>query len=837
MTRRLGWLALTVLMTACGGGTMTGTVTVAGGSAANVAVFVYGPLNTASVTNAEGRFTASGLPDGDYSVLARVRGADVEELTVPVKMVGGKPETEPTLAFTLSSGTVTGKVAFHDGSDASNVTVTLSGAASRGTRTGAGGVFSFEKVPAGAYVVSVDLVDSREKRASVGVSVTGNAADVGELRLTVVGRVGGTVTLNGAPAGGVQVAVAGTTLLAVSDALGRFDFPEVPTGDATFVASTGAQQQSSATASTRVLRGANPDLSLALGDNQGRRGTVTGSVTFSNAQSPTIITVSVAGAAVTATPSPSGAYSMMVPEGAWDIVASAPFHPRKVLGRAHVLAGQATVVPGAELSWYRDIWQTSGQLGSVTPLAASATTPWTVIRISESVGARSMLFNTLTYELRTLANSSVSSPRFSKNAKYLGFVLLGELFVYELATGAMTTWGTGALSFDWSSDEAVFFVVRSGPSLERTTLATGNTTRFPGTGNSAGVMQHTQDRWLVRETNNDVMLVEPDRETARLFSQVAALNVTPTPWALTACTTTCTLRVVAPAGRVSNAVSLPLTGVGLLTSPADYPSFVNSADGRYFIVRASDASHTLLPTGTIRLQFNPAGSRYAFQTVVSGSTTIREEALPPTTSPLSIAQSSFGFNSGYVSNARFVALETSGPQRIFDYKTTGTAPTPDTDTDTAVPAVLAPPLVLWPKASTRKWHAFIGDKGTLTLEEPTANTPGPVGVRGLVGSEPPTDYAGVSFDTASTWVLDEKLGQVRRAPGGYCFLGERSGMTDFCHWQRVGATDWLAFGPEVAIAQQDPGALSFSSVQVGGERGSFAISLDRQHLWFGVVRP
>jgi hypothetical protein len=94
MTRWSTLFAAAVLLAACGGGgTLTGTVTVQGGSAANIAVFVYGAVSTAAVTNAEGRFEARGLPDGDYSVVAKVRGADVEELAVLVKMTGGRPET------------------------------------------------------------------------------------------------------------------------------------------------------------------------------------------------------------------------------------------------------------------------------------------------------------------------------------------------------------------------------------------------------------------------------------------------------------------------------------------------------------------------------------------------------------------------------------------------------------------------------------------------------------------------------------------------------------------------------------------------------------------------
>jgi hypothetical protein len=836
MTRGLTWLGAAVLLAACGGGTMTGTVTVQGGSAANITAFVYGPVSKAAVTNAEGRFTASGLPDGDYSVVVKVRGADVEEQALAVTMTGGAASPEPAFTFSMATGTVTGKLVFADGSDASNVSVTLAGTTSRGTRTGAGGTFSFEKVPAGAYVVSVDLVDTREKRASVGVAVSGNSQDVGELRMTLVGRIGGTVTENGAPAGGVSVAVAGTPLSAVSDALGRFDFAEVPTGDASFVATAGAQQQLSATASTRVVRGANPDLSLALGDNQARRGTVTGAVNFITTQSPTVITVSVPGTNATATPAANGSFSLMVPAGDWDVVADAPFHPQRTLGRVHVDAGGTTSLPARELSWYRDVWTTDSTLNSAVQVAASATAPWAVVRTSESAVVRSLLFNTRTNDVRVLASTSVSSPRFSVNAKYLGFVLSGELFVYELATGAMTTWGTGVGTFDFSTDEQVLFAVRAG-ALERIRLASGATTRFPSTGSASAISQHTSDRWFVREASNDVTLVEPTTETAQIFTQVVSLNMYPTPWATSSCATNCTLQVVAPAGRVARTVAQTSTSFSVITSPGEYPTFVSAA-GLYFIVQASSGNNYPLPTGTNRVIFNPDASRYAFQTVVAGNTTVREEALPPTMSPGTVASSSFGFSFAYVSNARLVAAEAAGPHRIFDMKISGgsASTTIETDVDTTFSVVVVPPLVVWPKLSSAKWQAFIGDKATLTVNEPITTPPSSVGVRALA-NDGTTDYAAVSFDSTSTWVVDEKLGQVRALLGGYGYAAERSGTSDFFFWQRPGAADYVAFGPELMMGVQDPGVLNLTSLVAGGERGVLAVSTDRKRLAFGVVRP
>ena len=83
-------LAVLALLSACGpAGSIAGRVTVEGGSAAGIAVFVYGPSSGATVTDGEGAFTVSGLPDGEYVVRATVRDADVEEVSVSTTIAQG----------------------------------------------------------------------------------------------------------------------------------------------------------------------------------------------------------------------------------------------------------------------------------------------------------------------------------------------------------------------------------------------------------------------------------------------------------------------------------------------------------------------------------------------------------------------------------------------------------------------------------------------------------------------------------------------------------------------------------------------------------------------------
>jgi hypothetical protein len=144
---------------------------------------------------------------------------------------------------------------------------------------------------------------------------------------------------------------------------------------------------------------------------------------------------------------------------------------------------------------------------------------------------------------------------------------------------------------------------------------------------------------------------------------------------------------------------------------------------------------------------------------------------------------------------------------------------------------------LWGSPSASKWRAFVGDKATLTLDVPLSQSPISYGARPVVGAESPTDYATVSFDFASAFVLDEKLGQVRELLGGYGQAPDRSGTTEFFSWLRSGATDFVTFGPEVAMSKQAPGVLFTVDGSAAGERVVLAVPLDQHAVWFGAIRP
>ncbi|MGV3620836.1 MAG: hypothetical protein ACO1OB_08460, partial [Archangium sp.] len=431
---RFTCLALALGLFACGpAGKITGRVTVEGGSPAGVAVFAYGASSAATVTNTDGAFTISGLPDGEYVVRATVRDADVEELSTSTTISnGGTAAPEPVLAFKSSNATVTGKVVFADGSEASNLSVIATGPETVGTRTETNGTFTFAKIKNGAYVISVEVRDTREGRVGIGVSADGTK-DVGELRLTPVGQLKGVVSFGGMPAEGVTVWVPGTSVSSVTDSVGVFSLTDVPTGNQVVIAKIGEEPFTrSVTTSVMVTRGVNAELQLTLADDPPKTGTIQGNITFRGPRDPRNIQLTVLGTSVTGTPAANGAFALMAPVGEWEVIASAPSHPKMSLGRVVVRESQVTQIPGAQLSFYRTIFRANAPLSVATGSYSLDNHPWSFVIVSD--GAQRLgIMHAITGELRFLASGQFGSVAFSRNGKYAAWSAANAVFVYELA--------------------------------------------------------------------------------------------------------------------------------------------------------------------------------------------------------------------------------------------------------------------------------------------------------------------------------------------------------------------------------------------------------------------
>jgi hypothetical protein len=828
--RNSTWLLGAVLLSACGpAGILSGKVTVEGGTAGGIAVIIYGPQSAATVTGDDGAFSVGSLPDGKYVVRATVRGADIEELTAPTTITSGKASPEPILAFRASTAKVTGTVVMADGSGAEDLSVTATGIETRGTRTLAGGAFTFDGLKTGAYLISVEAKDTREGRVAVGVNASG-AISAGELRLTPIGRFGGTVTYNAMPVANAPVVVSGTSVSAVTDAMGKFQFVDVPTGNQSVNVRVGsAPFFRSATAMVTVLRGANPDVSISLTDDPPKTGTVTGTVTFHGPRTPRDISVSAPGSGVAAAmPQVNGAYSLTLPVGVWDVVANAPQHPTKLLGRVTVLDGSTQSLPGAEVSWYRPVWRSSSDISAPNGVGSTFladTVPWSLVTFTDTT-SRLALVNSTTYDFRILAAGSTTGHRVSKNGKYAAWYApgTGTVFVYEIGTATLTTFAaTQPVSLiEFSTDESAIFIQRTPLTLSRVKFsAPTNVETFPPSGTATEIQYTTVDRWFVRDTSNAIRLVTPANDYQNTFSNVSSFSAQPTAWAQTNCAVTCELWVLSPTStspalRDTSVNATPGTlsnfGVFSFDNRGDYPCFVMA--GNAFCVRSSDGSHIALAGTPINFRLNEAGDRVIWSFVSGANRVLREEAMPPQTSTGNAGSNLVGWNTGWISPTRAIGYELSGAPRAMHSIKAGTDAV---DNDIGSQAVqLVPPLIVFPQNTSSQWRAYVGDGPIRSI--PVATNIGVVGTSARpLGTGAVTKYAMVSYDTLSAFILDENMAAVRPTAVGYALAGGwRSGSVELAFIGRPGGPRaFFVFNTNAIIEYQEGNGVTITA-GIGG---------------------
>ena len=860
------WLLGAVLLSACGpAGILSGKVTVEGGNAGGVAVIVYGPQSAATVTGDDGAFSVGSLPDGKYVVRATVRGADVEEVSAATTITQGKASPDVILAFRASTAKVTGKVVMADGSDSGNLTVTATGPEIAGARTAADGSFSFEGLKTGAYTISVEAKDTREGRVAVGVNASGTI-DAGELRLTPVGRFGGSVSYNAMAAAGVTVTLSGTSFSAVTDTTGRFQFDAVPTGMFSVNVHLGTSPFfRSATAMLTVLRGANPDVMLSLTDDAPKTGTVTGVVTFHGPRSPRDITVAVPGSNVTTTPQVNGAFSLTLPVGVWDVVASAPQHPSRVLGRVTVLEGAVQALPGQELSWYRPIWRSNSTIsgpGTVSFGSAQAdTVAWTAVSFADSSSPRLALVNASTGEFRIVAAGPVAGVRISKNGKYAGWYVNGTAFVYEIGTAVMTTFAAQPLiqTIEFSSDESALFIQRAGTAAGTSTLTRfkfamiNAPETFPPTGNATAIYMGTVDRWFVRDSTNDIRLVTPVHDVPQVFTQVSTFSVTPTAWATTACAATCFLYVLSPTSEtaaVKDTSVTPAPGalvnfgtgapVGTLDNRADYPCFA-SGGTTAFCVKSADGSHYPLPAIPTAFKLNEDGGRVIYTFATATNVNVREETMPPSpgTSNLGSNLLAVGWTIGWISPTRAYAYENTGSPRAMHLVKAG-VDTLDSDIGGPTsPIRVNGPLLVVPQSSTSRWRAYVGDGVMRSIDVATTIPVSATAARPL-GTGPVTKYAAVSFDQVSAYILDEAAAAVRQTSVGYAGpLTTRSGSVEYTQLVRPGGGSAAFYVFNTGVLLEYSEGSSAITTQIGqiGVAAWLGLAEDQRTIVMGSFVP
>jgi len=834
------WLLLAVGCGSGGGaGKITGRVTVEGGQTSGVVVEALGPTPSAAAADEGGAFSIEGLRDGWYVVRATLPAAEVPTQEAVVHVERGAADKEPTLAFKLAKGMVSGKAVFSDMSAASGLPVSLAGPVSRSAVTDMMGAFSIENLPSGAYVLTVEAANTRERRQSVTFTLDSASAAVtlADLPFIAVGTVTGTVKDSTMMAiSGAEVTVPGTSVRALTDVSGAFELVDVPAGMRSVIATRAGAVSLSAKADVTVVRGANPPLMLTLMASTPPTGTVRGGVTFFHSGPADLISVSALGSNVSTRVSLQGQYSLDVAAGEWDIVAEAPNYPRLLLGRVNVKEGTSQQLPPAHLTLYQRFPVEPG-LFSASNGGVASEGDWLLLQTNTTRGNQWWVVNgkTLSRRLYHEAGMAGGSPAvssvLSRTGQHLAYFAGSGLYLVNLSTGAQVAFTRTAGQHDFSTDETVYFGAEAG-NLMRYTLASATRRDFPGS-----TVKLTRDRWLVVNASaREVTLVTPTAEHL-VFSNTDIVAYSPLPYAYSGCVmgTGCTIRMLP--GNATAAVTLQgtySTAASFYNGPpmessGEYAPFNTTALQR--LVKVTDGTFVDLPANTTRVDFNETGTRLFYLSGMPGNTNLREEAVPATGTGTPLTTFTGPVSAQWISASRIVAFDDSGAGNARRIEVRNGTMTVDTN---YVPGsgAFVQPMAHWARSSDMKRAAVVADASVRTLDITYPGTGVSVS-GGYEGLGLPGRWGAISDNTLSsfkgTFVLDAPKDEVRlltqyrvnAAIAGPPLTLPRTWLGSHAFSSESGV---LLFSTDQFISLQEPGI----AVQFSLQRpvGSWSVVLD-----------
>ncbi|MEO5898866.1 MAG: carboxypeptidase-like regulatory domain-containing protein [Ilumatobacteraceae bacterium] len=255
-------------------GSITGTVVDSAGNPLGditISTTVNGkPVSTVTPTvGSIGTFSFTELPTpGTY--VFELKGKDVATAVVAVKLEAGQSAPGQTVSMISATGTLTGVVTA-DGAGLGGATVTVSGGGFTATATtftaNPPGSYTVTGVPVpGTYVVTVSSPGREASSTTVTLGADQPNGTVSTDLLTAVGRIYGTVTLDGAPIGAATIVVSDgdkslSTVSATVGNVGSYEVRNLGPGIYTVTATFGTGTNAAVGPITRLVTvGVNPEV-------------------------------------------------------------------------------------------------------------------------------------------------------------------------------------------------------------------------------------------------------------------------------------------------------------------------------------------------------------------------------------------------------------------------------------------------------------------------------------------------------------------------------------------------------------------------------------------------
>ena len=156
----------------------------------------------------------------------------------------------------------------------------------------------------------------------------------------------------------------------------------------------------------------------------------------------------------------------------------------------------------------------------------------------------------------------------------------------------------------------------------------------------------------------------------------------------------------------------------------------------------------------------------------------------------------------------------------------------------SVSRLAVPPLIVFPQNTSSQWRAYIGDGPIRSIPVATNIALVSSAVRGL-GTGAVTKYAGVAYDTVSSFIIDENMASVRSTPVGFAQGGAwRSGSVEFAFMSRAGGLRaFYVFNTGVLIEFQDSTATINAGIGAIGVLSYLSLNEDSRTLQVGSFLP